>query len=150
MYKWNEIKSNQINIHMVFEERGKPEYPDKNLTEEIREPTNSTHLWHRIWESNPGHIGGRRVLSPLGYPCSLSPCVIRGFSLLFKNTNNLIGAFCFFFVLFFFFSFLSQSMVLFKKKSLLKITTMHILLKFGVVWSFCVSFPAVTIAAGHL
>ena len=29
-------------------ERGKPEYPEKNLSEQHREPTtNSTHIWHR-------------------------------------------------------------------------------------------------------
>ena len=27
-------------------------------------------MWHRIWESNPDHIGGRRVLSPLHHPCT--------------------------------------------------------------------------------
>ena len=33
-----------------FEERGKPEYPDKNLSEQEREPTtNSTHIW---WEAS--------------------------------------------------------------------------------------------------
>jgi len=26
---------------LVFEERGKPEYPEKNLSEQSREPTNS-------------------------------------------------------------------------------------------------------------
>ena len=31
---------------LVFEERGKPEYPEKNLSEQGREPiTNSTHIW---------------------------------------------------------------------------------------------------------
>ena len=31
-----------------FEERGKPEYPEKNLSEQGREPTtNSTHIWRR-------------------------------------------------------------------------------------------------------
>ena len=29
---------------LVFEERGKPEYPGKNLSEQSREPTNSAHL----------------------------------------------------------------------------------------------------------
>jgi len=29
---------------MVFEERGKPEYPEKNLSEQSREPTNSVHM----------------------------------------------------------------------------------------------------------
>ena len=36
----------------------------KNLWEQSREPTNSTHIWRRGPESNPGHIGGRRALSP--------------------------------------------------------------------------------------
>jgi len=31
--------------NVVFEERGKPEYPEKNLSEQSREPTtNSTHI----------------------------------------------------------------------------------------------------------
>ena len=34
-------KSNQM---LVFAERGKPEYPKKNLSEQGREPTNSAHL----------------------------------------------------------------------------------------------------------
>ena len=54
-----------------FEERGKPEYPEKTLLEQRREPTtNSTHIWHRRWDLNPGHPGGRRVLSPWHHPCS--------------------------------------------------------------------------------
>ena len=33
---------------LVFEERGKPDYPEKNLSEQGREPTtNSTHIWCR-------------------------------------------------------------------------------------------------------
>ena len=48
------------------EERGKPEYPEKNLSDQGREPTtNSTHIWLRRWDLNPGHIGGRRVQSPM-------------------------------------------------------------------------------------
>ena len=47
---------------LVFEERGKPEYPEKNLSEQSRQRTNSAHLWRRVRKSNPGHIGGRRVL----------------------------------------------------------------------------------------
>ena len=34
--------------------------------------TNSTHIWRRRRDLNPGHIGGRRVLSPLRYPFSLN------------------------------------------------------------------------------
>ena len=55
---------------LVFEERGKPEYPEKTLSMQSREPTNSTHIWRRVRESNPGHIGDRRVLSPLRHPCT--------------------------------------------------------------------------------
>ena len=40
----------------IFEEGRKPEYPRKNLSEQSRESTNLTHIWHRVWESNPGHI----------------------------------------------------------------------------------------------
>ena len=58
---------------LVFEERGKPEYPEENLSEQRREPTtNSTDIWRRVRESIPSHIGGRRVLSPLDHPCSLN------------------------------------------------------------------------------
>ena len=60
------MKSN----HIGFEERGKPEYPEKNLSEQRREPTNSTHIWCWIWKSNLGHIGWRWMLSPLGHPSS--------------------------------------------------------------------------------
>ena len=53
----SEIKSiNTYQIILVFEERGKPEYPEKNLSEQIREPTNSTHIWRCIWESNQGSV----------------------------------------------------------------------------------------------
>jgi len=51
---------------LVFEERGKPEYREENFSEQRREPTTkSTHIWRRRRDLNPGHIGGRRVLSPL-------------------------------------------------------------------------------------
>ena len=54
---------------LVFEERGKPEYPEKNLSDQRREPTtNSPHIWRRRWDLNPGHIGRRRALSPLPHP----------------------------------------------------------------------------------
>jgi len=29
---------------LVFEERGKPEYPEKKLSQQSREPTNSVHI----------------------------------------------------------------------------------------------------------
>ena len=47
---------------LVFKERGKSEYPEKNLSEQKREPTtNSTHMWHRHQNLNLGHISGRQV-----------------------------------------------------------------------------------------
>ena len=44
--KSNKHKSNQIksNLMLVFGERGKPEYTGKSLSEQRREPTNSTHI----------------------------------------------------------------------------------------------------------
>ena len=54
---------------LVFEERGKPEYPEKNLSEQRREPTtNSTNIWRRRRDLNPGRTGGRRALSALRHP----------------------------------------------------------------------------------
>ena len=54
---------------MVYDERWKPQYPEKNLSKQSREPTNSIHIWRRVWKLNARHIGGRQVLSPLGQPC---------------------------------------------------------------------------------
>ena len=71
-------KSNQhSNQMLVFDERGKPEYPAKNLSWQSRGPTNSIHIWHRVLKSNPGHIGGRQVLSPLGQPCHRKPFLTK-------------------------------------------------------------------------
>ena len=55
---------------LVFEERVKPEYKEKNLSEQMREPTtNSIHVWIRRQDlGNPGQIGGRPVLSLLLHP----------------------------------------------------------------------------------
>ena len=54
---------------LVLAETGKPEYPQKNLLEQGREPTtNSSHRWRRRRDLNPGHIGGRRALSPRRHP----------------------------------------------------------------------------------
>ena len=44
---------------LVFEDRGKPEYPKKNLLEQGREPsTNSTHIWRRRRDLNQGTLVG--------------------------------------------------------------------------------------------
>ena len=90
IHKSNNYKSNQIKM-LVFEKRGKPEYPEKNLSEQSREPTNSAHLWHQVRESNPGHIGGRRVLNncanpaPLTYEADCFEKVVDELSALFVN-----------------------------------------------------------------
>ena len=66
----SDSRSNWNLAKMVFE-RGKPE---KILSEHGWEPTtNSTHIWRRARESNPGHIGGRRVLLPLRHPWTPPP-----------------------------------------------------------------------------
>ena len=53
------------------EERRQPEYPEKNLSHQRsrKEQKLNPHMARRR-NSNPGHIGGRRVLSPLLHPCS--------------------------------------------------------------------------------
>ena len=57
VHKWNQINPMYTyQVILVFDERGKPESdPEKNLLEQIREPTNSTHIWRRMWESNSSH-----------------------------------------------------------------------------------------------
>ena len=70
----NCVRAFQIELEfgsVGFEGGGKPEYPEKNLSEHGREPTtNLNHAWRRRQDSNPDRIGGRRVLSPLRDPCS--------------------------------------------------------------------------------
>ena len=74
MNSFKRVRTFQIELEFEsvgFEERGKPEYPNKNLSEQWREATtNSTHVWLRRRDLNRGHIGGRRELSPLLHPCS--------------------------------------------------------------------------------
>ena len=72
-----------------FEERGKPEYPEKTLLEQRREPTtNSTHIWHRRWDLNLGHTGGRWALSPLRHPCSLNKVTNKKLNI---NNHLIVG-----------------------------------------------------------
>ena len=77
MNSFKRVRAFQIELEfgsVVFEERGKPEYPEKNLSERGGEPTtNSTHTWRRHRDLNPGYIGGRPVLSPLRH--TLAPQV---------------------------------------------------------------------------
>ena len=56
--------------------------PGEKPSEQGRElTTNSTHIWRRVRESNPGHIGGRRALSPLRHPCSPNPSQLSDVSM---------------------------------------------------------------------
>ena len=56
---------------LIFVEGGKPENPEKNprSKDENQQQTQPTYDVES-GESNPGHIGERRVLSPLCHPCS--------------------------------------------------------------------------------
>ena len=72
---WNVYVRSRSNWNLevlVFQERGKLEYLVKNLSEQGRKSTktNNTHIWRRRRGSNQGHIGGRRMLSPLRHSCS--------------------------------------------------------------------------------
>ena len=64
---------------MVFEERGKPEFPGEKPSEQSRE-TNSAHIWRQVRESNPGHIAVTPTpslpsLQTLQYVFSFNYCI---------------------------------------------------------------------------
>ena len=50
------MKANQVKCW--FLRRGETGVPGENLSVQSREPTNSTHIWRLVRESNPGRIGG--------------------------------------------------------------------------------------------
>ena len=54
---------------LVFVEEGKPENPEKTPWNKAK-TNNKLNPYNTGLESNPGHIGGRRALSPLRHPCS--------------------------------------------------------------------------------
>ena len=60
--RWNQL-------YVGFWWGRKTENRRKTLEAEKKTNTNSNHLWRRVRESNPGHIGGRRVLSPPRHRC---------------------------------------------------------------------------------
>ena len=57
--KWGDYKSNKITTNVGFW------WERKNQSDQSREPTNSTHIRRPVRVSNPSHIGGERLLSPL-------------------------------------------------------------------------------------
>ena len=101
---WPSDPKSNWNLEMlVFEERGKPEYPEKNLSEQGREPTtNSTHmmpspgieLGRHWWEACVG--GSTTVPSLLPQTLSLSYTVLcksnasemREFRSLFESSSE--------------------------------------------------------------
>ena len=74
----------------VFAERGKPEYLEKNLSQQRREPTtNSTQMWRRCRDVTSGPIGGRQVLPTLHFPCSAISITIKTMLILnYKKTAH--------------------------------------------------------------
>jgi len=56
----------------VFVEGGKPENLEKNPRSRNENQQQTQPTYGTGPELNPGHIGGRRVLSPLHHPCSPS------------------------------------------------------------------------------
>ena len=60
MIKWAKIRSN-LNLEMlIFEEWGRPENPEKNLTLQGKEPRpNLTHAWPQALNRGRGHLGER-------------------------------------------------------------------------------------------
>ena len=75
-YSFKGVRAFQVKLefsNVGFCEGRKTGVPGEKPSEQGQEPTtNSTHIWRRVRESNPGHIGWRRVLSPLRHPCSLT------------------------------------------------------------------------------
>ena len=77
------------NLKMLFfGERGKPEYSEKNLSEQGREPTtNANHIWRRRRDLNPGHTGGGRAFSPLRHPLLPKGLLADDWSLLYISVR---------------------------------------------------------------
>ena len=73
-----------------FRGNGKNDIPrKKNISEHERKPTtNSCKVWRHFLDSNPGHIGWRRVLSPLNPQCSLFFLLPRKAGYLVKSLLN--------------------------------------------------------------
>ena len=72
-------------------ERGKPEFQEKNLSEQGREPpkTNSTHICRHVRESNPGHFGGRRALTKTApFQKSCKTVVMSSYVWPFSSTDD--------------------------------------------------------------
>ena len=76
---------------LVFMEGGKPENPEKNPQSKDENQQQTQPTCDTGPESNPGHIGGRRALSPLRHPCSPSKLESKG-----KESSDFYRTFCLF------------------------------------------------------
>ncbi len=63
-------RSNWNSEVLILVEGGKPEKPEKNPRSKDENQQQTQPTYGSGPESNPGHIGGRRALSPLRHPCS--------------------------------------------------------------------------------
>ena len=63
----------ELEFVLVVEERGKPEYPEENLSEQRKNQQQTWPTYGPRSESNPGYVDGRRVVSTLRQPCSRVP-----------------------------------------------------------------------------
>ena len=71
----------------LVEKSGKPEYPEKNLSEQRREPTtNSTHVWHWHQDLKMGDTDGRQAFSALHHPAP--PSLPLHFAYMFENLKK--------------------------------------------------------------
>ena len=70
---------------LAFKEMEKPEYSDKNLSEQRSESaTTPTDIWHRRQDSNPGHTGRSNAPPLLPQRASRTP---RAFKKIQKNAK---------------------------------------------------------------
>ena len=79
---------------LVFEERKKPEYPERNLSEQSREPTNSTHLWRRVRKWDGGRCHHCAIPAPLSKDGALfwdprAPMIWDNFPIFKTNCTSL-------------------------------------------------------------
>ena len=75
MHSFKRVRAFQIELEFgsvgFFEEKGKTGVPgEKPLGASERTNNKLNHKWRGRRGLNPGHIGGRQVLSPLRHPCS--------------------------------------------------------------------------------
>ena len=74
---------------LVFEDRGKTVYPEKNLSLQRREPTtNSTHIWRRRRDLNPGHTGGGECFHHCVTLAPLS-CLLKSFLIFLGQSSKI-------------------------------------------------------------